>query len=108
MVRKTSLNDLLDINKYNLSFEAHNCKFEPLANDWGTLDGLNVHGAIGDEIHAHRDRELWDVLDTATGSRRNPLIVGITTAGEGDKPESLYSELKDYTLKVLEGVHRRR
>lgn len=77
-------------------------KFEPLGRDADSMDGLNVHGAIVDEIHAHRTRDVWDVLDTATGSRRQPLIVGITTAGF-DR-QSLCWELHEYTEKVLDGA----
>lgn len=43
--------------------------------------GFNAHGIIFDEIHAQPNNELWDVLATSTGSRRQPLMVAITTAG---------------------------
>ena len=56
-------------------------KFEALAAEDNNLDGLNIHGALIDELHAHRSRGLWDVLETATGSRSQPLIWAITTAG---------------------------
>ena len=46
-----------------------NSKFEPLSSDYNSLDGLNIHGAIIDELHAHKTRDLWDVLETATGAR---------------------------------------
>ncbi|MCH7570903.1 MAG: hypothetical protein IH919_10115, partial [Deltaproteobacteria bacterium] len=53
-------------------------KFEPLSSDAHTLDGLDPHGNIIDEIHAHRTREVWDVLDTAMGARRQPMTWVIT------------------------------
>jgi phage terminase large subunit-like protein len=56
-------------------------KFEPLGADTNTLDGLNVHAAVVDEFMMHPNRGLWDVLDTATGARRQPLLFAITTAG---------------------------
>jgi phage terminase large subunit-like protein len=77
-------------------------KFEPLGADADTMDGLNVHGAVVDEIHAHKTRDVWDVLETATGSRRQPLMFAITTSGY-DR-ESLCFEQHEYTQKVLEGV----
>lgn len=43
--------------------------------------GLNAHGIIFDEVHAQPNRELWDVLNTSTGARRQPLTLAITTAG---------------------------
>lgn len=85
----------------NLHNEKTASKMEPLGGDADSLDGLNVHGAIVDEIHAHKTRDLWDVLETATASRRQPLILAITTAGF-DK-NSLCRELNEYTKKILEG-----
>jgi phage terminase large subunit-like protein len=52
-----------------------------LGADSNTLDGLNPHGNIVDELHAHRDRGVWDVLDSAMGARRQPMTIAITTAG---------------------------
>jgi len=87
--------------KSNLSVPRTSSKFEPLGADSGTLDGLNPHGNIVDELHAHKDRKVWDVLDTAMGARRQPLTVAITTAGVYDV-ESIGWEQHDYAVKVLE------
>lgn len=76
-------------------------KFEPLGADVDGMDGLNVHAAIIDELHAHRTREVWDVLDTATGARKQPLIWAITTAGF-DQTGICY-EVRTYAAEVLEG-----
>lgn len=65
----------------NLHDTSTHSKFEPLGADADSMDGLNIHGAIVDELHAHQDRRIVDVLETATGARRQPLIVYITTAG---------------------------
>jgi phage terminase large subunit-like protein len=56
-------------------------KFEALSAEHSNLDGLNIHAALIDELHAHPTRGLWDVLETATGSRSQSLIWAITTAG---------------------------
>lgn len=88
--------------KDNLNILDSAAKFEPLGQDADSLDGLNVHGAIVDEVHAHKNRELWDILDTATGSRRQPLMFAITTAGF-DR-HSLCWQLHEYLEKVLTGV----
>ena len=77
-------------------------KFEPLGADADTMDGLNVHGAIIDEIHAHKSRDTWDLLETATGARRQPLMFGISTSGF-DR-QSLFFSQHEYTEKVLQGV----
>jgi hypothetical protein len=87
----------------NSSCERMGSKFEPLGADSSTLDGLNPHGNIVDELHAHKDRGVWDVLDTAMGARRQPLTLAITTAGTYD-PESIGWQMHDYATKVLEGV----
>jgi len=55
--------------------------FVPLSRDARALDGLNVHAAVLDELAAHKTREVFDVLMTATGKRAQPLLVAITTAG---------------------------
>lgn len=75
------LREEIEVLRDNLSIEQTASKFEPLGRDSDTLDGLNVSGAIMDELHAWKNRLLWDVIDTATGSRRQPLIAAITTAG---------------------------
>jgi len=77
-------------------------KFEPLGADADTMDGLNVHGALVDEVHAHKTRDVWDVMETATGSRRQPLMFAITTAGY-DRHSLCYQQ-HEYTEKALEGV----
>ena len=71
----------LGVVRNNIHHEATFSKFEPLGRDADSLDGLNVHGAIADEIHAWKNRDLWDVIETATGARSQPLMIGITTAG---------------------------
>lgn len=90
------------VYKTNLSVEATQSKFEPLSADDNTMDGLNVHGALIDELHAHKTRGTWDVLNTATGARRQPLIFAVTTAGSNR--ESICYEQHEYGEKVLEGV----
>ena len=73
--------------------------FEPLGADSKTLDGLNVHGAIIDEYHAHPSSELFDVIRSATGSRKQPLIFIITTAGFNQN-SACYFERK-YAIDIL-------
>ena len=89
--------------KLNMSVDGTASKFEPLSSDEKTLDGLNPHCLLIDELHKHKTRALLDVLDTAMGARRQPLLWIITTAGD-DAPESVYAQENDYAVKVLEGV----
>lgn len=88
--------------KDNLHIPNSASKFEPLGKDADTLDGLNVHAAIIDELHAHPNREMYDILDTATGARRQPMMFMITTAGFDRR--SLCWQMHEYTEKVLSGV----
>lgn len=67
----------------------------------GNYDGLNVHVAVNDELHAHPTRDMYDVLETATGSREQPLIWNITTAGSNRA--GICYELRAYSIKILGG-----
>ena len=102
MVRKNSgLKKYIKIYKDNLNLEITASKYEPLGADSDSTDGLNVHGVIADELHAWKSREMYDVLETATGSREQPMIIAITTAGVDRR--SVCYEKHEYTRKVLEG-----
>jgi phage terminase large subunit-like protein len=86
----------------NLHVPKSSSKFEPLGRDSNSMDGLNVHCAIVDELHAHKTRDVWDLLDTATGARRQPLMLAITTAGY-DRSSFCY-EMNTLVKRVLEGT----
>jgi phage terminase large subunit-like protein len=66
-----------------------------------TKHGLNCHGIIFDELHTQPNRELWDVLTTSVGARRQPLIISLTTAGH-DRASICY-EMHEYSEGVLNG-----
>lgn len=68
-----------------------------------TAHGLNVSGAVIDEVHVHKSRDLIDAIETGTGARDQPLIVFITTADDA-REGSIYDEKHSYTRKVAEGV----
>jgi phage terminase large subunit-like protein len=76
--------------------------YKALSAEAFTKHGLNAHGIIFDELHAQPDRELWDVMTTSTGARRQPLCVAITTAGFDRK--SICWELWRYALAVRDGA----
>lgn len=76
--------------------------YRVLSADAYTKHGINAHGIIFDELHAQPDRELWDVLTTSTGARRQPLTVAITTAGY-DR-ESICWEQHEYARQVRDGI----
>ena len=97
------LREVFALRRNNIFCAELGSKFAPLGADSNTLDGLNPHGNIVDELHAHKDRGVWDVLDTAMGARRQPLTFAITTAGIYE-PESIGWQIHDHAVKVLEGV----
>lgn len=92
----------VDIGKHDITVLDTASSFKPLNAEGSTLDGLNIHCAVVDELHAHKTRAVYDVLDSATGARAQPLIMMITTAGS-DRSGICY-EQRDYTIKVLQGV----
>jgi hypothetical protein len=55
--------------------------YRVLSADAFRAEGLNIHGLLFDELHAQRDRRLWDALRYGGAAREQPLIVSITTAG---------------------------
>jgi len=75
--------------------------FKPLGQDSDTDQGINVHGAIIDELHVHVDRSLLDNLETAASARRQPVIFKITTAGV--KRDSVWAEERADAVAVIEG-----
>ena len=58
-----------------------NSKFLAKSADADTLDGLNTHFGIIDELHAHKTSKVYDVVITSIGKRAQPLVFCITTAG---------------------------
>lgn len=97
-----SLRKRIGVRVNNLHVLATNSRYSPLSADANTMDGLNVHGAIIDELHAHPTRHIVDVLDTATGARRQPLIFEITTAG-WDRLSVCWQH-HEYSRQVAEGL----
>lgn len=67
--------------------------------------GLNVSGAVIDELHVHKRRDLVDAIETGTGARRQPLIVIITTADEGGVG-TIYEEKHERARKCARRIIR--
>lgn len=76
-------------------------RLEPLGADTDVLDGLDVHAAIVDEVHAHRTPAMVNVLKTATVARAQPLMFYITTAAK--ERSSICGAQHDYSEQVLDG-----
>ena len=76
--------------------------YRAISAEDGSKHGYNANGIIFDELHAQRKRDLWDVLSTSTGARRQPLTFVTTTAGF-DRASICY-EVYEYACKVRDGV----
>ncbi|MBU2703887.1 phage terminase large subunit-like protein [Sporomusaceae bacterium BoRhaA] len=75
--------------------------FKPLGSDSDTLDGLNVHCALLDEIHAWKTKALYDVIFDGTSAREQPLIFITSTAGI--IRESIYDIKYDEAENMING-----
>jgi len=73
--------------------------FIPIDSRGGTQDGANLHFSLNDELHAWKGRELYEVLETAMGSRTQPLMWNITTAGSDTS--GICYERRTYLVRVL-------
>jgi phage terminase large subunit-like protein len=102
LVESSGLKTRLKVQVSNIHREDTASKLEPLSADYNSMDGLNPNMVNIDEMHAHKDRGVIDVLETATGARRQPLVNKITTAGED--PVSPCGDEHDYACKILDGV----
>ena len=76
-----------------------------ITSDGDINQGLNPHGSIIDELHAHKDREIVDALEGGTGARTQPMTVVITTADDGSDG-TIYDEKHDRVRKLAGGVFR--
>lgn len=106
MVRKRALlRERLGIetSAHSVFHPATHSKFVPLSRDADNLDGLNIHCAIVDELHAHKTREVYDVVETGTGKRDQSLLWVITTAGSDTS--GICYELRSYCAKMLDGSY---
>ena len=77
--------------------------FRAISADAGSQHGLSVSTGILDEVHVHRTRDLFDVISTSQGARRQPLLVAITTAGVFNS-EAIAWELHAHAENVANGI----
>lgn len=96
------LRSFLGTFKDSIFSEKTYSKYVPLGADSNTEDGLNVHGALIDEYHAHPTAGMYDVLRSGMGARSQPLLYIISTAGF-DKNCPYYDQ-RQYAISVLEGT----
>lgn len=88
--------------KSDLYFPLTMSKLQPLGKNSDTLDGLNAHLVIMDELHGIKDRNLYEVCKQSQSARRQPLLIMITTAGT--VRECIFDDMYDYASKVVDGT----
>lgn len=76
--------------------------FKPINAKASTQDGLNPSALCFDELHAHKTRDLFDVLRSAAGARKSPLFLYTTT--EGFESPGPWAEVRAFAKQVLEEV----
>lgn len=91
----------VDVNAHNIFVSKTASKFEALSAEGSTLDGLNTHFACIDELHAHKTRAVYDVVETSIGKRLQSLLWVITTAGSNRA--GICYEVRGFVSKILKG-----
>lgn len=81
--------------KYNFGF------IKALASNSNSLDGLDVHGAVIDELAAIKNRDIYDLIKQAMGARRQPLLFCITT--NGFIRDGIFDSQYEYAAGILNG-----
>lgn len=82
--------------------DANDGTFKPLASDSDTLDGLNIHCGLMDEIHQWKNgKALYDIIADGVTAREQPLIFMTSTAGT--IREDIYDQKYDEACRVING-----
>ena len=102
LVQSSGLRSRITVLMSNLHYERVAAKLEPLGADYDSTDGLNPQIVVIDEAHAMKHRGMIDVMETATGARRQPIVLWITTAGSD--PLTPCGDQHHYACNVLDRV----
>lgn len=89
------------VRKTRTTLEFGSSVLKALSKDSNTMDGLNPYAILFDEVHATKDNSLYDVLKSAFGSRKNALMISLTSAGT--IREGLFDYLYSLSERILEG-----
>lgn len=81
--------------EYNMGF------IKALASNSNSLDGLDVHCGVIDELAAIKNRDIYDLIKQAMGARRQPLLFCITT--NGFVRNGIFDAQYEYARKLLYG-----
>ena len=104
IMQDETLRDFIRKRAADLYCDANFGYIKALASNTNSLDGLDVHGAVIDELAAIKDRDLYDLIKQAMGSRKQPLLFCITT--NGYVREGIFDAQYEYATNVLNGTVR--
>lgn len=85
----------------DLYFSENFGSIKALASNTNSMDGLDIHCAVIDELAAIKDRDLYDLIKQAMGARKQPLLFCITT--NGYVREGIFDAQYEYAANVLNG-----
>lgn len=103
MVRMSpTLSSILEVQKYVILYPKTQSIYKCIAAEAGAAHGMNLHAAIYDELHTIEDSEMYDVLKSSMGARRQPMILSFTTAGT-NKNSFCYT-MHEYAINVKKGM----
>lgn len=83
-------------------FDKKDSYFRALAADSNSLDGLNSHFVIADEVHAWKDKNLLDVMYDSMSAREQPMLLETSTMGT--IRQNVFDIEYDYASKVIDGT----
>lgn len=102
VMQSPSLSQHIKKRMNDLYFKPNMGFIKALASNANSLDGLDVHCAIIDELAAIKQRDLYDLIKQAMGARRQPLLFCITT--NGYVRDSIFDAQYQYAANILNGV----
>jgi phage terminase large subunit-like protein len=85
---------MVTVYRNSISFPETGSAAYVVSSDAGGQHGQNSSAVLIDELHAHKNRDLFDVLATGSGFRRQPLFLITTTAGVYDREHVCYQEYR--------------
>jgi len=91
------------ITKYLIENLSNNGSIKALSSEANSLEGLNVHAGITDEMHVHKSDEVINAIDQGMGARNQPMSIEITTAGSNATESSIGFTHHNYSKAVLDG-----
>ena len=102
IMQDDTLQDFIRKRAADLYCEENFGFIKALASNSNSLDGLDVHCAVIDELAAIKDRDLYDLIKQAMGARKQPLLFCITT--NGFIRDSIFDAQYNYASGILDGT----